>query len=131
MILSFFPPITMRYVDGFVIAVPQKNLASYRKMATFGRKLWLKYGALDYKECVADDMHPRGIELTFPKLIKAKPHEIIVFSFIVYKSRTHRDMVNKKVMADPAMSPEKMKEMPMPFAMNRMACGGFKVFVDV
>ena|SRR3989338_5986028 len=120
----------MTYVDGFVIAIPTKNLATYKKMATLGKKIWLKYGALDYKECIADDMKPKGVTLTFPKLIKTKPNETVVFSFIVYKSRKHRDAVNKKVMADPAMSPEKMKDKPMPFAMDRFSYGGFKTIVE-
>src|SRR3989344_4906926 len=100
----------MKYVDGFVIAIPKKNIKSYKKMAELGKKLWIKHGALDYYECLADDMHPKGVQLTFPKLTKTKP--------------------NEKVMNDPAMSSDKMKDFPMPFEMNRMAYGGFKTIVQ-
>lgn len=120
----------MKYVDGFVIAIPKKNLKAYKKMAELGKKIWMKHGALDYYECIADDMHPKGYQLTFPKLIKTKSNETVIFSFIVYKSRAHRDQVNKLVMKDPAMSPEEMKDIPMPFKMNRMAYGGFKSFLE-
>lgn len=116
------------YVDGFVIALPKKKLALYKKMARDGKKMWLKYGALDYKECVADDMTPEGIALTFPKMAKLKEDETVVFSYIVYKSRKHRDQVNKKVMADPAM--DKYKDMPMLMDMKRFAYGGFTAIVE-
>ena len=121
------------YVDGFVIAVPKKNRAKYRKMAEFGKKVWLKYGALDYKECVGDDMHPNmgGMAaLTFPKLAKTKKSEEIWFSFIVYKSKKHRDQVNAKVMKDPLMNDPKWQDKKMmPFDMKRFSYGGFKVIV--
>lgn len=116
------------YVDGFVLVVPKKNLADYRRMAAMGEKMWRKYGALDYKECVADDMKVRWA-LPFPKMVKPKKGEIIVFSYIVYKSRAHRDQVNARVMKDAAMNDPKYKDKPMPFDMKRMACGGFKVLV--
>lgn len=118
-----------RYVDGFVIAIPKKNLAAYKKMATFGLKLWMKHGALDYKECVADDMRPKGVVATFPKMAKTKPGEVVVFSYITFKSRAHRDQVNAKVMKDPSMNDPKYKDIPMPFKMDRMTYGGFTVIV--
>ncbi len=124
----------MRYVDGFVLVVPKKNIAAYRKMAALGGKIWKKYGALEYFECVGDDLHPKGMgpapALTFPKMTKLKPSEMVVFSFIVYKSRKHRDLVNAKVMKDPSMSDPTWKDKPMPFDMKRMVYGGFKVIVD-
>jgi len=121
-----------KYVDGFVLVVPKKNFAAYRKMAQDGARVWLKNGALDYKECLGDDMRPNmggTPALTFPKMIKAKKNEAVWFSFIVYKSKAHRDQVNKKVMAQ--MNKEKKYDnMPMPFDMKRFAYGGFKVIVD-
>lgn len=118
-----------RYVDGFVLVVPKKNLAAYRKMASQGGKLWMKHGALDYKECVLDDARPKGVVLTFPAMTKTKPGEVSFFSYITYKSRAHRDAVNAKVMKDPIMNDPQWKDKPMPFDMKRMAYGGFKVLV--
>lgn len=118
------------YVDGFVFTVPKRKLAEYRRLATLGAKVWKKHGALDYKECIADDVRPKGITFTFPKMVKAKANEVVFFSFIVFKSRAHRDQVNKKVMKDPTMNDPKLAEMGMPFDMKRFAYGGFKVFVD-
>ncbi len=120
----------MSYVDGFVIPVPKKNLAAYRKMALFGKKIWLKHGALDYKECVSDDVKGMKGALSFPKMVKSKPSEIIIFSYIVFKSKAHRNEVNKKVMSDPSMNDPKMAKMPMPFDMKKMAYGGFKTIVE-
>jgi len=122
-----------KYVDGFVIAIPKKNLPAYKEMAKVGAKVWKKYGALDYKECVGEDLKPDSMGmpmLTFPKLTKIKPSETVVFSYIVYKSRKHRDQVNAKVMKDPVMNDPKWKDMPMPFDMKRMAYGGFEVIVE-
>lgn len=119
-----------KYVDGFVLVVPKKNLAAYKKMAELGGKAWKKYGAIDYKECVADDMKPKHVHFTFPKMVKTKPGEVVIFSYITYKSRAHRDQVNAKVMKDPMMNDPKYKDMPMPFDMKRFAYGGFKVMVD-
>ena len=123
------------YVDGFVIVVPKKNFAKYRKMAQFGLKIWKKYGALDYKECVADDLKPKGMgamkHLTFSKMAKTKPSETVWFSYIVYKSRKHRDEVNAKVMKDPFMNDPTNTNMPMPFDMKKMAYGGFEAIVDL
>lgn len=123
-----------KYVDGFVLVVPKKKLEAYRTMAQFGKKIWMKYGALDYKECVGDDLQPKSMggmkPLSFLKMAKAKAGETVWFSFIVYKSKKHRDAVNARVMKDPVMSDPKWKNMPMPFDMQRMAYGGFKVVVD-
>jgi uncharacterized protein YbaA (DUF1428 family) len=118
-----------KYVDGFVLAVPKKNLPAYRRMAREAGKVWRKYGALDFKECVGDDLTPKGFPFPFTKAIKMKPGETVVFSYIVFKSRAHRDRVNAKVMKDPFMA--KYEDKPMPFDMKRMAYGGFKVIVDV
>ncbi|OGI29370.1 MAG: RNA signal recognition particle [Candidatus Moranbacteria bacterium RIFOXYA12_FULL_44_15] len=123
-----------KYVDGFVIPVSKDKIGEYRKMAKMGAKLWKKYGALEYFECVGDDLSPKmggGIKfMKFPQLVKAKPGETVVFSFIVYKSRAHRDAVNAKVMKDPMMSDPAWKNKPMPFDMKRMAYGGFKSIVE-
>jgi len=115
----------MPYVDGFVIAVPKKNLPAYVKMAKGGAKTWKKHGALEYVECVGDDLDP-SFGVGFKKVMKAKPGETIVFAFIVFRSRAHRDEVNKKVMSDPSMS---MGPKKMPFDMKRMAYGGFRSIV--
>lgn len=119
----------MKYVDGFVIAIPEKNLPAYREMAEVGAKIWKKHGALEYFECVGDDLAPEWAQLTFPKMAKTKEGETVVFSFIVYKSKAHRDAVNAKVMQDPVMN-DQNKDRPMPFDMKRMAYGGFQVIVE-
>ncbi|MGH7636406.1 MAG: DUF1428 domain-containing protein [Gemmatimonadaceae bacterium] len=120
-----------RYVDGFVIVIPRRSLAAYKRVAARAGKVWRKYGALDYKECVADDLNPSmggGMPmLGFAKMTKLKPRETVVFSYIVYKSRAHRDRVNARVMKDPAMS---SADQSMPFDMKRFAWAGFKVIVD-
>ena len=118
------------YVDGYVLVVPKKNLAAYTAMAKGGAKAWMKHGALDYKECVIDDAKPMHVTLPFGKMVNAKPSELVIFSYVVFKSRAHRDMVNKKVMADPLMNDPQWKDKPMPMDMKRMAYGGFKVIVD-
>jgi uncharacterized protein YbaA (DUF1428 family) len=115
-----------RYVDGFVLPVPKKNLAAYKKMAAKAGKIWMEYGALEYVECVGEDLHIAKV-LSFVDQIKSKPGETICFSFIVYKSRAHRDAVNKKVMADERL--HAFQEMP--FDMKRMAYGGFQAIVDL
>lgn len=117
-----------KYVDGFVLPVSKSKLEAYKTMAKKGAKMWKKYGALDYKECIADDMKPMGIASLFPGMVKLKSDEVVVFAFIVYKSRAHRDQVMKKVMDDPSMN-EYADDMP--FNMKRMAVGGFSVMVDV
>ena len=114
------------YVDGFVIAVPKKKLAAYRKIAKLGARVWKEHGALDYRECVGDDLAVK-MGVPFTRLARTKPGETVFFSFITYKSRAHRDRVNKKVMSDPRM--QKAPD-PMPFDLKRMAYGGFKVVVD-
>jgi len=119
----------MQYVDGFIVPVPKKNLAAYRRMAQKAGKIWREHGALDYRECVADDVKV-GKWTSFPRSVKLKPGETVAFSWIVYKSRAHRDRVNAKVMKDPAMNDPKLKEEAKAFDMKRMAYGGFKVLVD-
>lgn len=119
-----------KYVDGFVLVVPKNKVAAYLKMARAGSKIWKKYGALNYKECMLDDVKPEWVTLIFPKMAKAKPNETVWFSYIEYKSKKHRDQVNAKVMKDPAMQPGESNQMDkMPFDMKRMAYGGFKVMV--
>jgi uncharacterized protein YbaA (DUF1428 family) len=115
----------MSYVDGFVLVVPKKKLAAYAKIARVAGKVWREHGALDYRECVGDDLKVK-FGLPFTKLVKIKPSETIVFSYILYKSRAHRDKVNAKVMAD-----ARLQKMPgdMPFDPKRMAYGGFKTIV--
>lgn len=116
----------MKYVDGFVIPIPKKNLKAYARMAKVGAAMWTKHGALDYKECVGDDLKPKW-GLPFPRLLKLKPGETVVFSYIVFKSRAHRDRVNAKVMKEM----EKQGDMgEMPFDIKRMAYGGFSVLVE-
>lgn len=117
------------YVDGFVIPIPKKNTVKYKKMALEGKKAWLKFGALDYKECKIDDAKPKGVAFNFPKMAGAKPGETVWFSFIVFKSRSHRDEVNKKVMAYFSKKYAD-KPMDMPFDMKRFAYGGFTVEVS-
>jgi uncharacterized protein YbaA (DUF1428 family) len=117
----------MAYVDGFVIAVPRDKMKSYEKMAREGKKMWMKLGALDYKECVADDIEAKWGTTPFATVMKLKPGETVVFSYIVYKSRAHRDRVNAKVME---MMKEGGQPTDMPFAMKRMTYGGFKVIVS-
>ena len=116
------------YVDGFVLVVPKKKLPAYKKMAGKSAYIWRKYGAVDYQECVGDDLTPKGIKNPFTKAFKCKKSETIVFSYIVYKSRAARDKANAKVMKDPALL-KMMKDMPMPFDLKRMAYGGFKIVV--
>ena len=119
----------MRYVDGYVLPIPKKSLAAYRRMAQKAGKIWREHGALDYKECVGDDLKQTQWSVPFPKVIKLKPGETIVFAFIVFKSRAHRDRVNAKVMKDPRLTAD-MENKPMPFDVKRMVYGGFKVLVD-
>jgi uncharacterized protein YbaA (DUF1428 family) len=122
-----------RYIDGFVLPVPKNKLKAYRKMASEAGKVWMKHGALEYIEAVGNDLKPNthGMKIAFfPKMAKAKKGETVFFSFIVYKSRKHRDAVNKKVMKEMSKEMEKHKNMPMPFDMKRMAYGGFKAIVD-
>lgn len=118
----------MPYIDGFLIPIPKKNLPAYRRMARKAGKVWMEYGALQYVECVEDDVQP-GKLTSFPQAVKLKKGEVVAFSYIVYRSRKHRDSVNRKVMADPrieAMMPDKTKP---PFDGARMMWGGFQSIV--
>ena len=119
----------MSYVDGFVVPVPKSKLAAYRKMARLGGKLWKEHGALEYHECVADDVKP-GKTTSFPQAVKLKPGEVVVFSWIVYASKAARNRANKKVMADPRLA-EFMDPKNMPFDGKRMFWGGFKPIVEM
>jgi uncharacterized protein YbaA (DUF1428 family) len=117
----------MHYVDGFVLAVPQDRLAEYRKMARLGARVWKEHGALDYVECVADDVKP-GKHTSFPQAVKLKDGEVVVFSWIVYRNRRERDRINKLVMADPRLA-KFMDPKNMPFDGKRMFWGGFRQIV--
>jgi uncharacterized protein YbaA (DUF1428 family) len=119
----------MPYVDGFVVPVPKKKLKAYFAMARTAGKVWKEYGALDFQECVADDVKP-GKWTSFPQSVKLKPDETVVFSWITYKSRAHRDRVMAKVMTDPRIA-RQMESQPMPFDGKRMIYGGFKVQVSL
>jgi uncharacterized protein YbaA (DUF1428 family) len=118
----------MNYVDGFVVPVPTKNLAAYRRMASLAGKVWREHGALEYIECLADDVKP-GKYTSFPQSVKLKRGETVVFSWIVYKSRKDRDRINAKVMKDPRLA-AMMNPKALPFDGKRMFWGGFKVMVD-
>jgi uncharacterized protein YbaA (DUF1428 family) len=118
----------MSYVDGFVLPMPKKNLGAYKKMATLASKVWRDHGALRYDEAVGEDLTP-GFGLPFPKLTKMKKGETVVFAFIVYKSRAHRDAVNKKVMKDKRLEAS-CDAKNMPFDLKRMAWGGFEGIVE-
>ncbi len=119
----------MSYVDGFVVPVPTKNLASYRRLARKAGKVWREHGALEYIECVADDVKP-GKRTSFPQSVKLKPGETVVFSWIVYKSRRDRDRVNAKVMKDPRLA-DMMNPKALPFDGKRMFWGGFKAMITL
>jgi alkaline phosphatase len=117
----------MAYVDGFVIAIPKRNIGAYRAMSRSAGKVWKKLGALDYKECVGDELAVKGMR-SFTKLARLKRGETVIFSWITYKTKAHRNAVNKKVMKDPAI--QKMMHKKMPFDPKRMSYGGFRVIVD-
>jgi uncharacterized protein YbaA (DUF1428 family) len=117
----------MSYVDGFVVPVPLKNLAAYRRMAKKAGKVWREYGALDYKEWISDDVKV-GKLTSFPRSVKLKRGETVVFAWIVYKSRAHRDRVNAKVMKDPRLA-DMMDPKSMPFDGKRLIYGGFKLLI--
>jgi uncharacterized protein YbaA (DUF1428 family) len=121
----------MPYVDGFVIPIPKKNLAKYRRIARQAGKIWRKHGALEFRECVGDDLDTKDMGISFPRLAKVKPGETVLFSFIVYKSRAHRDRVNAKVMKEPRILKMMADESSMQFDPKRMTYGGFKVIVDL
>lgn len=118
----------MSYVDGFVLAVPKKKIGAYRSLARKASKVWRDHGAVDYMECVADDVKP-GKLTSFPQSVKLKTGETVVFAYIVYKSRAHRDRVNAKVMKDPRLA-EMGDIKNMPFDAKRMIYGGFKTLVS-
>ena len=118
----------MRYVDGYVLPVPKRNLKAYRRMAQKAGRIWRQHGALEYRECVGDDLEVKWGAL-FPRMVRLKPGETVVFSWIVFKSRSHRDRVNSRVMKDPRLAAS-MDAKSMPFDLKRMVYGGFKVLVD-
>lgn len=118
-----------KYVDGFVVPVPKKKLAAYRRLSVKSGKVWRDHGALEYIECVADDVKP-GKYTSFPQSVKLKRGETVIFAWIVYKSRKHRDRVNAKVMKDPRLA-SMMDLKAMPFDGRRMFWGGFKSIVDL
>ncbi|MGH7381975.1 MAG: DUF1428 domain-containing protein [Candidatus Methylomirabilales bacterium] len=118
----------MQYVDGYVLPVPKKNLQAYRRLAQKAGKIWREHGAIDYKECVGDDLNVKwGVR--FPRAAKVKPGETVVFAWIVFKSRAHRDRVNARVMKDPRIK-DMCDPKDMPFDVKRMVYGGFKILVD-
>ena len=119
----------MNYVDGFVVPVPRKKLAAYRRLSQKAGKVWREYGAIDYRECVGDDVKV-GKLTSFPQSVKLKPGEVVVFSWITYKSRAQRDRINSKVMKDPRLA-DMMDPKSLPFDAKRMFFGGFKIFVEV
>jgi uncharacterized protein YbaA (DUF1428 family) len=119
----------MQYVDGFVLPVPKKNLETYRRMAQKAGKIWHEHGALEYRECVGDDLKVK-VGMPFPRSVKAKPGETVLFSWIVFRSRAHRNHVNAKVMKDPRIA-AMCNQTSMPFDVKRMVYGGFKEIVNV
>ena len=120
----------MPYVDGFVIPMSKKHMDAYVKIARKAGKVWMDHGALEYRECVGDDLNIGKMGRPFTKLARTKPGETVLFSWIVYKSRAHRDRVNAKVMKDPRLA-EMMDPKKMPFDMKRMSYGGFRTLVDL
>ena len=115
------------YIDGFVLPVPKNKVDLYRRIASKAAKVWREHGALEYRECVGDDLDVKQM-LPFPRLARTKPNETVVFAWIVFKSRKHRDQVNAKVMKDPRLA-KMMDPKAMPFDCKRMAYGGFKTIV--
>ena len=120
----------MRYVDGFVLPVPAKNLLAYRRMARRAGRIWMEYGALEFVECVGDDISDGKCHFPFDKMAKAKRGEAVVFSFIVYKSKADRNRIYAQVMKDPRLA-KSMQGKGMPFDWKRMAHGGFRAIVDL
>jgi uncharacterized protein YbaA (DUF1428 family) len=117
-----------RYVDGFVLPVPRKNVQMYRRIARKAGRIWREHGALEYRECIGDDLKAKGLA-PFPRVARLRRGETVFFSWIVYRSRAHRDRVNAKVMKDRRLA-KMMDPKAMPFDVKRMAYGGFKVLVD-
>jgi uncharacterized protein YbaA (DUF1428 family) len=120
----------MAYVDGFVIPVAKKNVAAYRRMALKAGRIWKEHGALQFLECVGDDLDVKGMGATFPRRMALKRGETVFFSFIVYRSRAHRDRVNARVMQDPRLAAT-MEGKSMPFDVKRMLYGGFTALVNL
>jgi len=118
----------MRYVDGFVLPVPRRHLAAYRRIARSAGRVWRQHGALEYRECVGDDLNVKKV-VQFPRSVRAKAGETVVLAWIVFKSRAHRDRVNARVMKDPRIA-KMMEPKAMPFDHKRMVYGGFKVLVE-
>ena len=118
----------MRYVDGYVLPVPKKNVQAYRRIAQKAGRIWREHGAVEYRECVGDDLNVKS-GVSFPRRIKLKRGETVIFSRVVFKSRAHRDRVNAKVMKDPRLS-DMIDPKAMPFDVKRMLYGGFKIVVD-
>ena len=118
----------MRYVDGFVLPVSKKNVQAYRRIAQKTGKIWREHGALEFRECVGDDLNVK-MGMPFPRMIKLRRDETIFFSWVVFKSRAHRDGVNAKVMKDPRLA-KMMDPKALPFDGKRMIYGGFKILVD-
>ena len=119
----------MSYVDGYVLPLPKKNLRTYARIARRAGKVWREHGALEYRECAGEDLAVKGL-VPFPKQLKVKPGETVVFAWVVFKSRAHRDRVNAKVLKDPRMA-TMMNGKPMPFDCQRIVYGGFRVLVAV
>ncbi|EJB07493.1 hypothetical protein Rleg9DRAFT_6506 [Rhizobium leguminosarum bv. trifolii WSM597] len=117
----------MSYVDGFIVAVPKENIEAYKKFSTFAGSIWKEYGALEYVECIGDDV-PYGELTSFPRAVQAKEDEVVVFAWIVYRSRQERDDVNAKVMADPRLKGDQWQ---MPFDGKRMIYGGFETLIKL
>ncbi|MGQ0675162.1 MAG: DUF1428 domain-containing protein [Rhodospirillales bacterium] len=117
------------YVDGFIVPVPKRNVGAYRRMARKAGRIWREHGALEFRECIADDVK-MGKWTSFPRSVMRKPSETVVFAYIVYRSRADRDRVNAKVMKDRRLA-KMMQPKAMPFDGKRMIYGGFKVLVDV
>jgi uncharacterized protein YbaA (DUF1428 family) len=115
------------YVDGFVLPLPERNVEAYRRLSARAGRVWRDHGALEYRECLGDDLNVKGVA-RYGRMLKTKRGETVVFAWIVFKSRAHRDRVNAKVMKDPRMAGMDMKEMP--FDVKRMLYGGFRVFVE-
>ena len=117
----------MSYVDGFVLAVPSKKVQAYRRISRRAGRVWIEHGALEYRECVGDDLDVKGM-VPFPRAVRCRPGETVVFAWIVYKSKAHRNRVNARVMQDPRL---KMDPASMPFDVKRMSYGGFRMLVDL
>ena len=122
------------YIDGFVFTVTKKNVVAYKKMASWGKRTWMKHGALAYFECIGDDLNikdPSGMKMrSFKDMTKAGPGDTVWFSFIVYKNKKHRDAVNKKVYAQMTKEAKKWEGFAMPLDTNKMAYGGFKAVIS-